>query len=229
MILERIDFISAYCDRWCEHCGFRDRCSAFASEAAAGMCGNFADGLELAVGTPRVTDGGHQADDSGFLAESPTAEELAHIQREEDERADRIGTSQILRLAREYARCATAWLARHVNLRVTQTDAVVREAIAIIYWDIYLVGAKLHRALDGRDRWKIGEDVESDPVQNDWNGSAKVASISLERSGHAWQTVADATGDQEAARLAAMINAARCAVLEEFPEAMLFIRPGFDE
>ena len=48
----RIDFISSYCDRWCERCAFRDRCSAFACEVAIGMCGDAAEGLELAIGAP---------------------------------------------------------------------------------------------------------------------------------------------------------------------------------
>jgi hypothetical protein len=47
------DFISAYCDRWCERCVFTDRCSAFACHAAIEMCGDIADGIELAVGKPR--------------------------------------------------------------------------------------------------------------------------------------------------------------------------------
>ena len=33
MDINRIDFISSYCDRWCERCAF-DRCSAFACDIA---------------------------------------------------------------------------------------------------------------------------------------------------------------------------------------------------
>ena len=50
---DRIDFISAYCDRWCERCAFTSRCSAFAVRAAEAMCGSFAEALELAVGARR--------------------------------------------------------------------------------------------------------------------------------------------------------------------------------
>ena len=49
----RIDFISAYCDRWCERCPFTSRCSAYAVHVATAMCGgDFKAGLELAVGEP---------------------------------------------------------------------------------------------------------------------------------------------------------------------------------
>ena len=62
---DRIDFISSYCDRWCERCAYTERCSAF-------------------------------------------------------------------------------------------------------------ISAQIHRAVDGRDRFEHDEEpFEDDPVQNDWNGSAK--------------------------------------------------------
>jgi hypothetical protein len=50
MSAERIDFISSDCDRWCERCAFTDRCSSFAVHIAAGMCGDLAAAIELAVG-----------------------------------------------------------------------------------------------------------------------------------------------------------------------------------
>jgi hypothetical protein len=39
---DRIDFISAYCDRWCERCAFTERCSVFAVKVAESPS---ADGL----------------------------------------------------------------------------------------------------------------------------------------------------------------------------------------
>ncbi|MBI4476315.1 MAG: hypothetical protein HY654_04025, partial [Acidobacteria bacterium] len=50
--MDRIDFISAYCDRWCERCAYTSRCSLFAAQAAIAMCGDVVEGLELAVGAP---------------------------------------------------------------------------------------------------------------------------------------------------------------------------------
>src|SRR6476646_11895917 len=58
MQTERIDFISAYCDRWCERCAFTDRCSSFAVHIAQGMCdGDIAAAIELAIGAPQSVDG----------------------------------------------------------------------------------------------------------------------------------------------------------------------------
>src|ERR687887_336142 len=46
-----IDFISAYCDRWCERCAFTERCSLFAVQVAMAMCDdNEEEAMELAVG-----------------------------------------------------------------------------------------------------------------------------------------------------------------------------------
>src|SRR6476660_6512605 len=37
---ERIDFISSYCDRWCERCAYTSRCSTYACQVAVAMCGD---------------------------------------------------------------------------------------------------------------------------------------------------------------------------------------------
>lgn len=66
-------------------------------------------------------------------------------------------------------------------------------------------------------------------MQNDCNGSAKVALISIERSHHAWCVVADAARDTAAAALAGRAAALRSITLDAFPRAMAFVRPGFDE
>src|SRR5687768_5108826 len=50
-----IDFISAYCDSWCERCAFTEQCSSFAVKSALAMCdGNHEAALELAIGPSRV-------------------------------------------------------------------------------------------------------------------------------------------------------------------------------
>ena len=123
-----------------------------------------------------------------------------------------------------------SWLQQHLDGVVVSADPVVRQALEIVGWDAYFIGAKVHRAFDGRDRFQHDdEDCDSDPVQNDWNGSAKVALISLERTEVAWRVIGDATGDNEASALADTAGTLRRTVLDEFPKAMSFIRPGFDE
>jgi hypothetical protein len=67
------------------------------------------------------------------------------------------------------------------------------------------------------------------PIQSDWNGSAKVALISLERSEAAWRVIAEVSRDRQAATVFAIASVLRGRVAGEFPDAMAFVRPGFDE
>jgi hypothetical protein len=66
-------------------------------------------------------------------------------------------------------------------------------------------------------------------VQNDWNGSAKIALIAIERSAEAWSVLASATGQHTPAVLAAQLTDLRAEVERAFPDAWRFRRPGFDE
>jgi hypothetical protein len=233
--IPRIDFISSYCDRWCERCAFTDRCSAFACQVAIGMCGDAAEGLELAIGAPHPVqdDPAENAARREFLEllnVQPSVEEMAEIDRNEKARDVRLDRAALNRMARAHMMRSTSWLQKHRDRIAVGADPVVREALEIAAWDAYFIGAKVHRALDGRDRFQHdNEDCDSDPVQNDWNGSAKVALISLERTEVAWRVIGDATGDREASALADAIGTLRRVVLQQFPKAKSFVRPGFDE
>lgn len=124
---------------------------------------------------------------------------------------------------------AFRWLEQHHDRVAASPDPIVREALAVASWDACLIAVKLLRALDGRDRARYDEAVDDHPVQNDWNGSAKVALISIERSVPAWQLIGHAYGDDGARAIAEELVRLRRAALGEFPDAMAFVRPGFDE
>jgi hypothetical protein len=230
---ERIDFISSYCDRWCDRCAFTERCSSFACDVAIGMCGDVAAGIELAVGIPEPVEGTRPETAGERMLASyvePSAEELAAIGREEQARHDRLERHSLARMSKKYGMDASIWLDGHRETFAGQSDPVIREALDIVGWDALFIGAKVRRAIDGRDRHKHDEeDDDDDPVQNDWNGSAKVGIISMERSEAAWRVVAAATRAGGASVLADAAAQLHRAVLDEFPHALSFIRPGFDE
>jgi hypothetical protein len=231
MMDDPIDFISAYCDRWCERCAFTTRCSAFRVTAAIAMCGDAHDGLELALGAPRLPEppaAGQTAPILDFDYEEPTPEELARFQREEEARRTRLHETSLMVLAEGIRDISWEWLTAHENLLPT-ADPVLKDALEIVAHDTALISTKLYRALHGRDQREHGEDDEQHEVQNDWNGSAKVALISVRRSAVAWLTVADATGDTMAAHMAGELEHLRGAIEESFPLASAFFRPGFDE
>jgi hypothetical protein len=56
-----------------------------------------------------------------------------------------------------------------------------------------------------------------------------VALISVERSESAWQTIAGASSDPVATILADQLAEMRGLIIEAFPHARSFVRPGFDE
>jgi hypothetical protein len=66
-------------------------------------------------------------------------------------------------------------------------------------------------------------------VQNDWNGTAKLALVCIRRSIEAWDTLAEALGDSEARGVADQLRALQAEVERTFPDASRFIRPGFDD
>jgi hypothetical protein len=229
-----IDFISAYCDRWCERCPFTSRCSLFAVEAATAMCGDFAEGLELAIGMPRPEPGEPEEeamsdDDFDFANQEMTAEEVAESIRQEEARDRRVGASPIATLSMTYGLVVHGWLSDHGDPQHTN-DPVLSEAFEIVAHDSGLIAAKLARALHGHDRRIYDhDDVEHSRVQNDWNGSAKMALILIGRSETAWRAIATATRSQIAVSFADQLSDLQDLVEEKFPDAWRFIRPGFDE
>jgi hypothetical protein len=227
-----IDFISAYCDRWCERCAFTSRCSAFAVEAAVAMCGDFQEGLQLAVGTPHPVDGTTWSEAprawSSSANDDSAAEDSSQDHGREMARGSRMDTP-LMKSASAIAVVSHRWLADRAAAVRPAADARLQEALEIAAWDAAFVGAKLARALQGREDFARGEYDDDHPVQNDWNGSAKVALISLERCEAAWLTIARATGEATPGELAGQLADLRREVEQAFPNARSFIRPGFDE
>jgi hypothetical protein len=215
-----IDFISAYCDRWCERCAFTDRCSAFACNAAIAMCGDVAQGIELAVGRPRSPEDENRPPLRSFPDVDVSDAEIAEACRIERARDERVEQSPVLRMARAYMNRTTAWIDGNRAID-DHPDLIVREAFHIVCWDAHFIHVKLHRALRGLDR----DDADDDGVQSDANGSAKVALLSIDRSANAWQTLAAALTDVSAVALGDALRDLRNAMLELFPQAMAFVRP----
>jgi hypothetical protein len=200
--------------------------------AAIAMCEDDGEGLELAFG--------RAPDDSGAVApppdwlsnyanEPPSPDEEAEFERREAHSRQRIEATSIMQTVNAFTDVARAWLAGN-HQALSERDDVVREALAVAFHDVTFILTKLHRALDGKFRHETDEAFADDhPVQNDWNGSAKVALISIERSAEAWSVLASATGSETPAILAAQLADLRVEVERDFPDAQRFCRPGFDE
>jgi len=166
--------------------------------------------------------------------------------REEARREHRRNHDPILREAQAYYGLVRAWFDTETSSMRSHADALVRraevedvdeislselsrilDAIEIVRHDCFLIYVKLRRAIDGceevrRARW-------NDPIQNDYNGSAKLALTCIDRSEGAWRAIDQWYPSCRGARaLADQLAEMRTAVEERLPYARAFLRPGFD-
>lgn len=226
--IDPIEHISAYCDRWCERCAFTSRCSLYAVEIATGMCdGDYRAGLELVLGVPCRPGQSKREPIRDLPNEQPTEAEMAETTRESDALDDRLDELPISTLAWKVMLLGRRWLDSYGE-RWCASAPILGEAMQIASWDCCFITPKLRRALSGRDEFLHGNEFDDDPVQNDWNGSAKVALISIVRSAEAWEVIAGISGDPEAAQIAQELRSLREEVERVFPDAWRFVRPGFD-
>lgn len=198
------------------------------------MCGDVVDGLELAVGPPAAVPfgpprpaGSAWGARAGHVDAASGDRQLSD--RDIEERRMRIDNDPIVKEAWAASMGGYRWLKAHAGAMRAAGDAVLVEALDVATHDSFLVTVKLTRAVDGRDVFERGAALDDEPVQNDWNGSAKVALVCLERSSAAWRVIADAAGDPSAREIAEQVDALRRAVDRAFPLAHAFVRPGFDE
>jgi len=117
-----------------------------------------------------------------------------------------------------------------VSLR-TPEKLLLGEAFDEILWFKLMVHVKTQRALRGKfegPEW-MGE-LDLDPEQSDWNGTAKLCLEIVQRSNAAWGTVAELMPEEADGIIPLQELLRRVAeeLHKEFPDAGKFIRPGFD-
>jgi hypothetical protein len=129
-------------------------------------------------------------------------------------------------------------------------DVSIFDAVEVIRWYEFFIAAKIMRAVMGsydedlamRDDEDIFADendarsteYEAAPlaiVQDDADGSAKVALIAINRSASAWEVLQRSLAEKSASIAPILTELERLRLLTEatFPRAHEFIRPGFDE
>jgi hypothetical protein len=105
-----------------------------------------------------------------------------------------------------------------------QADGI-NECQEIIGWYMFQIEVKFARALSGKL-----EDGDHMNLQSDANGSAKVALHGLERTTKAFEYLLKVTDHKEKyLPILSMLSEIDEMGRREFPNAPLFIRPGFDE
>jgi hypothetical protein len=229
-----IPSIYNYCDRWCERCEFTARCRVFAmeaemfdeekdvgSEALVRKLSNiFADAKSMIV---------QKAEELGIDPTPISDEEFNEIRTREEEF---IKGEELTTLAEQYAKDAdpvlesrTEWLPP-----VSADSETQEEVIAVLYWYLFFIAAKIQRGIHGLLDVDGFEDPDQlrDP-QSDANGSIKIALIAIERSILAWTYLLDESNADRIRPLIRLLDRIKYRTEEKFPRARDFVRPGFDE
>lgn len=217
-----------YCDRRCDRCAFTRRCFHYLETCRAISLEHkerlsvgrvVARSLECSrdmlqsVGRRLGVDLTDRLDGAAAAGRAPQpAEPIA---------------DPLVRIAREYA--ATTWPIVRALRPVLQLrgEAVLLEAMATLEAFSAGISAKVFRAV-----WNTsGVDAASHQVQNDANGSAKIARLMIGEAREAWRTLMEpgqATSDGVPARLVRLLDDLDAGLRSRFPNAMDFVRPGFD-
>ena len=130
-------------------------------------------------------------------------------------------------LAMEAAEAGADYVAFGAFFASTTKAVTTPASLEIIEWYLFFIDAKLQRALQG----KLDGLEEEYEFPKDSDGSAKVAIIAIERSMNAWMKLYELMSSSEDVALTSLsiLSRLKQLALEEFPNAMLFKRPGFDD
>ena len=247
-----------YCDRWCERCSFTTRCRNFVQRDSFGESTGNLSSEQLDISNKAFWDtiaGNFQkAIEMLHKAAKKYGVDLDNLMTKEEEDAyekqrallHTAAKNHLLsKLCKRYQKIAkpfvkksegvadkTRELVSHLHLglkteeEVVHTVAGIGNCFEIIQWYLFFIDAKLQRALHG----KLEGDEDND-YPKDSNGTAKIAIIAIERSIVAWSGLYELIPASEDTALNALsvLSQLKQKAMEEFPDAMQFIRPGFDD
>ena len=234
-----------YCDRWCEKCAFTSRCSNYAvsqeifdeiendnEKLFEALSDIFRITMELIEETAEKLDIDLSQIDTEIIKEEETFDE---------------NNEACLQLARNYAKNVSAWFDEHKEdlhakeneynsllelgvseEKVKQQANELKNFTDVIYWYQHFIEVKLHRALPDKN---FQLEMSFDGMEDDMNGSAKVALIAIDRSIGAWGKFLQYFPDAEDSilEILVLLNKIRKLTEVKFPHARTFIRPGLDE
>ena len=251
MTNQNIEGIFKYCDRWCERCTFTSRCAIYEDET--NLSPEERD-ITNKVFWDRIGENLAKAQELLMKAASEQGIDLTTITAEtEDERARRTTLRTETRqhplavLSLEYSKIGRAWLTTQPGMLdrletlkselilgveseegAKRETAVIRDSLAVIQWYLVFIHVKLTRALTGKAKYDITDKDYGFP--HDFDGSAKIACIAIDRSMNSWAALFEILPEHEDHfyKVLSMLERIKTMTLEEFPGALSFTRPGFD-
>ncbi len=230
-----------YCDRWCERCTMTSKCLTFAHEQA----------MKESATDPETNDISNEK----FWESLRLSFQVTFELLEED--AKRFGIDlnnppdveikkpekrPVEKLSKKYSTQMLRWLeANNEKLKQKAEELVVianseepalkfADAWEVVQWYSVFISAKVHRAHFDLDE-RLEEEDDEYNVYSDNLGSAKIALISIDRTVAALSAMYSVMPENEDdyLKFLASLSQIRKMMLETFPDAMDFKRPGFDD
>ncbi len=228
--------IHNYCDRWCERCPFTQRCTVFLAESALSEQEKnpnheaFWDNLRALFRDALIN-----------LRQFAQTRGIDLRQQLDDTPSVNADFERLEKAALQYSQMCDKWfrLNRYVLIEQpisgdereqTRHLLALTDAVEVITWYRFFICAKIHRALTTLTLIEKN-DLFVDAVQNDANGSAKIAILGIERSIASWEVIRAAFPEKtdELLDILVLLTRLRNSLKNIFPKVAAFIRPGFDE
>jgi hypothetical protein len=228
-----IQGIYHYCHRRCERCAFTGRCFLYReNQEEARRHGELGFGDEVHASLQHTVNLVRERE--GIDLEQTFGDTDSAVEAVQQEPLnDAVAAVERDSLYMRAKSCATAAHAVVNPLRELspfhEWPPNVGEAIDTISWHAGEIPAKIFRGLSGRA--EVGGASE-DPIQNDWNGSVKVARLAIRESCAAWEVlfaVGETPLDAPIRQMRERLEQIDLELAARFPLAMEFVRPGFDE
>lgn len=244
------DFIAGihnYCDRWCERCTHTSKCMVFAMEQKS-----FDDAGTIDVNNEKfwseITSSLQAATE--LLEEMAEDIDLDFSEKEStsttiEELDKKAANHPLSKMSKKYGGEVNEWfenatpelesrgiqLEKKAEMGFPEKELIseaehLNDLLEIVRWYQHQIHIKIMRALRGKM-----DSFETDPIQNDANGSAKVAFIGISRSTAAWAELYNEFPifEDKILPILALLEKLRASLQEHFPDLHKFQRPGFDE
>lgn len=221
------DFIHSvhnYCDRWCDRCKLSDKCSVFYLENEMLKIANEdqseIDPFKNLKNTLSLTN---------ELLKDQLKEHEIHVEIppiSKDSLFPEIPEKEqaVLNAAKEYTFSTSEWLKINGGFGLHSKQEISESINVILYYHIF-ISAKISRAFYGKTLYD-----DKDKIQNDNNGSAKVALIAIRKSIDSWMLILNMKRESEDSIMQQCIKLKNLQKMLDdfFPYSEEFLRPGFD-
>lgn len=240
-----------YCDRWCEKCDQRLHCMSFVIGRKLEEKG----GLDLdeevlhedesiwaklksvfestyEVLCEVAQERGIDVEDiytSEKIDREFWGEEFEHEDIKNERLKPLVENSDVVRICLIYENLADKCLEKVYEIfddrEKEAGNSQADEALEVIDWYMDLISSKIRRAMYGFSCIKEGGKEEED-----YNGSAKVAIIAVERSIAGWEVIRDKCPacQRDISHLLIVLHQLLEDTEQQFPNARVFLRPGFE-